>query len=119
MRPRRPELPPAPEPPEHLSSRSRELWQAIVPRRGRSPGRLALLQTGLEALDRVYECREILKREGLTVQTKRTGVVHAHPLVKVEKEQRQLFMRSWSQLGLGWDEGIDSGLDFVLRGRGR
>ena len=32
--------------PGHLSERSRELWLALVPRRAKSPGRLALLQIG-------------------------------------------------------------------------
>ena len=98
---------PIPEPPAHLSERSRELWRAIVPDRALSPGRVALLQAALEALDRADQAREILDREGLTITTKSTGMVHVHPLVKVERENRQLFIRAWDLLGLKWDGRID------------
>ena len=90
-----------------LSERSKALWDQIVPRRARSPERLALLQQALEALDRVDECRDVVEREGLTVTTKTTGAVHVHPLLKVEREQRQLFLRCWDQLNLTWDPSTD------------
>ena len=41
--------------------------------------------------------------------TKTTGAVHVHPLLKVEREARQLFLRTWSILGLSFDYEIDSG----------
>ena len=93
--------------PVGLSERSTVLWGQIVPRRARSPERLALLQQALVALDRADQCREILEREGLTVTTKTTGAVHVHPLLKVEREQRQLFVRCWDLLSLTWDSSKD------------
>jgi len=96
-----------PEPPEHLSERSKALWRAIVPRRAVSPGRLALLQTALEALDRAEEARQAIAQQGLVTVTKTTGAVHINPLLKVEKDNRQLFARIWCELSLHWDVTVD------------
>ena len=97
------------KPPVHLSIRSKELWSRIVPRRGKSPERLALVQTALEALDRADEAGEVIGKEGLTAKTTTTGVAHAHPLLKIEKDSRQLFVKVWNQLDLGWDWQLDGG----------
>src|SRR5438046_912669 len=90
---------PDPEPPAHLSERAAGLWRELVPRRARSPERLALLQTALEALDRSDEAREAINKEGLTSKTEKTGALHIHPAVRVERESRMLFMKCWSALG--------------------
>lgn len=97
------------EPPEHLSERSKQLWRDLVPKRAKSPGRLALLQAGLEALDRADEARELLSAEGLTTVTETTGAVHLNPLVKLERESREQFMKAWRQLNFDWDNKIDGG----------
>jgi phage terminase small subunit len=96
-----------PPPPDHLSDRAKGLWCQIAGRRGRSPERLALLQAGLEALDRADEAREILAKEGLTSTTKSTGAVHVHPLAKVERECRQQFVKVWHDLNLTWSNDLD------------
>ena len=95
--------------PHHLSQKSRQLWSEIVPRRAKSPERLALVQTALEALDRADEAGEVVRKEGLTTKTKTTGAVHIHPLLKIEKESRQFFARVWNQLGFSWDWRLDGG----------
>src|SRR5262245_58667276 len=100
--PRAPE-PPPPEPvaaPDGLSERSRALWRAVVPRYVRGPQRRALLEEALAALDRAAQAREAIAREGLTTTTGRSGVVHLHPLVRVEKDARAAFMKAWAQLRL-------------------
>ena len=88
--------------PAGLSDRTAELWRSVVPRRARSPERLALLEVALRALDRADQAAEILGREGLTTTTGKTGVVHAHPLIKVEREARALFISAWNALKLTW-----------------
>ena len=93
--------------PSHLSDRSRSLWASIVPERGKSPGRLALLQAALEALDRADSAIAEIATAGLTTTTKTTGAVHVHPLVKVEREARAQFASIWNQLGLGFDAKLD------------
>lgn len=90
-------------PPKHLLPRSKDLWQQIVPRRVNWPERLALLQVALEALDRAEQAREAILRDGMTFTTEATGAVHIHPLVKVEREARQQFIKAWNALRLQWD----------------
>jgi phage terminase small subunit len=102
--PAQPDMIPAPS---HLSQRSQALWRELVPRRGASPGRLTLLQSALEALDRVEECRLAIAKQGMVSVTKKTGALHVNPLVKIEKESRALFLRAWSDLGLRWDQDMD------------
>jgi hypothetical protein len=94
-------------PPTHLSEKSRELWREIVPKRAKSVGRLTLLTAALEALDRAEQCRIELAGADLTTTTASTGAVHLHPLLKLEREQKQLFAKLWNDLHLGWDGLVD------------
>jgi len=94
-------------PPKHLSERSKKLWRDVVPRRARSPERLTLVQTALEALDRAEVARVKVEAEGLTCTTKTTGAVHLNPLIRIEREARQLFLRCWTDLALHWSQEID------------
>ncbi len=100
---------PIPEPPKHLSDRSKCLWSEIVGARVINPGRVALFQTALEALDRADEAREGIETQSLTTVTETTGAVHVNPLLKVERENRQLFSKIWGTLCLDWDAKIDDG----------
>ena len=102
------ELTPEPSPPpEHLSDRSKRIWGDVVPRRCRSPERIVLLQAALEALDRAEEARVAIQTAGMTTTTKRSGAVHVHPLVRVERESRQQFAAIWDRLGLQFCGDID------------
>jgi hypothetical protein len=93
--------------PEHLSQRSKELWTALVPRRAKSPERLALLVTALEALDRADAARSSIEVHGMVTVTEATKAVHVHPLVRVERESRQLFAKIWKTLELTWSIQLD------------
>lgn len=99
-------------PPVHLSERSQALWREIVPRRARSPERLALLQAALEALDRADSARGAIEKDGLTITTETTGVRHMHPLLKVEADARRLFATLWRDLALHWCHEIDGRIDW-------
>lgn len=92
---------PVPAPPAHLSERSKTLWLAVVPSQASSPGRLALVQTALECLDRADEAAEAIAQEGMVCGAGK--MQHVHPLLKVEKDNRQLFARLWNELGLSRD----------------
>lgn len=94
-------------PPAHLSPRAAELWAAIVPRRGRSVERLALLTVALEALDRADLARAAIERDGLTTTTARSGAIHAHPAIAIESAARREFARLWRALSLTWDADLD------------
>lgn len=106
---RRTEPLPLPDPPEHLSARSKELWRAVI-HRCKSPGRQALLAEALAALDRADEARRAIDAQGLTFTTGTTGAVHMNPLLKVEKDSRQLFASIADRLMLHFDPDIDGRL---------
>ncbi len=95
----------ATDPPSGLSDGSRQLWRDVMASRPvRSPGRMALLEQALRARDRAAEAAEVIVREGLVVAGK---IPHAHPAVKIEKDNRALFVQAWAKLGLGWHAGVD------------
>ena len=94
-------------PPAHLSERSKHLWLDLVPRQAEKAERLTLLRVALELLDRADGAGETVAREGLTTTTKRSGAVHVHPLVRVEREARQQFVKVWLALGFQHDESED------------
>lgn len=89
--------------PEHLSDRAAVLWRDVVPRRAKSPGKVAIVQSALEALDRADAARAEVEVAGMTTTTKTTGAVHVHPLVKVERESRAQFTKLWGSLNLTHD----------------
>jgi len=89
------------EPPAHLSERSKALWRAVVPSLAASPQRQAAVQVALEALDRADAARRQIEAEGMVVSGGK--MPHIHPLLKVEKDARQLFARLWAQLGMAAD----------------
>lgn len=91
------------DPPAHLSPRAAALWLAVVPSRARSPGRLAMVQAALEALDRADLARLAIAAEGMTTTTRTTGAVHLHPLLRVEREARAQFLTAWDRLGFAQD----------------
>jgi hypothetical protein len=90
-------------PPEEISGESKELWASVVPCRAESPEKLEIVCQALKAKDRAEECSKIIEKEGLQVTTVKSGMNHAHPLIKVEKENRQLFLKAWSRLGFDKD----------------
>ncbi|MCK4413972.1 MAG: hypothetical protein KAY32_10525 [Candidatus Eisenbacteria sp.] len=79
----------------------------MVGRQVRSPQRLALFQTALEALDRADQAREEVAAGHMTTTTPATGAVHLHPLLRVEREGRTLFAKLWGDLSLRWDPDVD------------
>ena len=89
--------------PSHLSEKSKALWNEIVPKRASGAPRLAMLTIGLESLDRADEVRNLIAEEGLTSVTKRTGAIHINPLLKIERESKNLFVKIFNDLGLRFD----------------
>lgn len=88
---------PPPTAPEHLSERSRKLWQDVLMARQWHPAKLALLGQALESLDRADAAAAIVRTEGIVV----TGgkMPHLHPAVKAEKDARTQFAALWRSLG--------------------
>jgi phage terminase small subunit len=98
------------DPPAHLSDRSAALWGELAPKHARSPGRRVLLESAPEALDHADAAREIIARECVTFTTEKTGTVHAHPALQIERQARTQFTRIWAKLALHWDAELDSQL---------
>src|SRR5262245_10078625 len=95
--------PPAPEPPVDLSASSQALWKSLMGRQRRwSAGRLELLTQALRARDRLQQIEETLRAEGLVSVTKKTGMTHVNPLMKLEVELRRQLSSIWQVLGLQW-----------------
>lgn len=66
-----------------------------------------MLTVALESLDRADLARIEISKSGMTSVTKKTGATHVNPLVKIERESRQLFARVWTGLHLDFNPSID------------
>jgi phage terminase small subunit len=89
-----------PQAPEYLSDKSKKLWGEYVGEEIKSPGRLELFRVALESLDRIDEARQIIATEGLTIATGKTGLLHGHPVLAIEKEAKGTFLKIWKTLFL-------------------
>jgi len=90
-------------PPDHLSTASKRWWKRVVAEFGfESGGELAVLSEVAASMDRVTECRQILKAEGLTVKGDRGSVVH--PAARLEQQHRSLILQGCRQLGISLPE---------------
>ncbi|CAK9037499.1 Protein YfjI [Durusdinium trenchii] len=73
------------------SPRTQALWRSVVPKRAKTPERLAMIQTALEALDRADTARAEVERTGMTTTTKTTGIglatLYGRELDQLEKFQ--------------------------------
>jgi phage terminase small subunit len=87
------------EPPDHLSEPAKKLWHDLSPE-CTTPGRQLLLEQMLAAYDRAEQSRVQIEAAGLTATTERSGVVHVHPLLKIERENRALLAKLASTLNL-------------------
>src|SRR4051794_29484663 len=95
---------PNPEPPEHLSERSRALWCELVRHRCNSVERQLLLECALTDLDRADALRMQIAREGAMVTSARSKLPRAHPALKIEAEMRRRFLAAWRALDLTWSQ---------------
>lgn len=85
--------------PEHLSAESAKWWERCVAEfRLSTGGELACLTQAAESLDRIAECRERLKVDGLFVEGSR-GLV-THPAARLEQQHRALVLQACRQLGI-------------------
>ena len=91
--------------PQHLSAKAKEIFKTHTQGEycNKSSGRIAAIIMVLEGLDRLTEIREELTRQGLWVQSKRSGLRRQNPLVKTEESQRRYLLRAWRKFGLGRD----------------
>lgn len=87
-------------PPSELSPEARKLWSEILADYEiDDAGGLAMLRQLCEALDRLRECQQELKADGLTVKGYR-GQPRPHPLLKTESECRRQMLACYRALNL-------------------
>jgi phage terminase small subunit len=90
-----------PDPPPHLSESSKALWLELGPKAaGNDAGRRAMLQAGLEALDRAEQARQLVAIEGV-IKPGTGKIAHRHPAVQIELDARKQFSKIWKELGIG------------------
>jgi hypothetical protein len=95
-------------PPSDLTASSAELWRELVPRRARSPERLAALHEALRCRDLLGTLRAELATKPLTVQNAVTKVPRVDPALKAYLDALQRFSRLWESLNLTWSSDLDS-----------
>jgi P27 family predicted phage terminase small subunit len=88
------------QPPSHLGKPEQAIWHGVFRDYDSLTGlATAVLCSGLEAHQRMRECREIIAREGITTP----GVnkhVKVHPLLAVERDARAAWLAAVKALGL-------------------
>ena len=90
----------APKVPQGLSTSSRALWKRLVDEYGiADEAGLVLLQTALEARDRMRECQRAIGRDGAAVKD-RWGQLKPHPLLPTERDSRAAMLAALRQLNL-------------------
>jgi P27 family predicted phage terminase small subunit len=85
--------------PDHLSSRTSELYGRVTTMFTLEPTEIELLRLACEALDRCEEARALLAEEGI-VSAGRYGQRLAHPAVAIERDSRLAAARLFRELGL-------------------
>jgi len=89
-----------PEPPEHLTEKAKDLFRFYCGKTVRAPGQIALLIRGLEAMDTADECGRVIREEGLSVRSERSGLVRQHPLLNTQREATAQMLKVWKELHL-------------------
>jgi len=89
-----------PEPPEHLSEKAKTLFGFYVGKTVRAPGQITLFIKGLESMDQADECGRIIREEGLSVKSERSGLQRQHPLLNTQRETTAQMLKVWKELRL-------------------
>ena len=88
------------DPPKHLSTEARRWWRRVMAEYEISDdGGQLLLQTALEAFDRMRNCQSAIERDGELVKD-RFDQLKAHPLLSAERDARAQMMAALKHLNL-------------------
>lgn len=86
--------------PNYLSKEAQSLWNRLLKEYDiKDEAGLLILQTAMEAFDRMREAQEIIKEEGMQV-TDRFSQKKAHPLTVVERDARSAMLQALKSLNL-------------------
>ena len=89
-------LPPAPK---QLSAEAKGWWRKILECWDLDDAALLILESGLEALDRMRQAQVILAKEGITIED-RFGQAKQHPATLVERDAKATLLRHVKALGI-------------------
>jgi phage terminase small subunit len=90
---------PAPSP-LHLEKPEAAMWRSLVREYTfDNPGSLALLTVALESHQRARQCREMIDKQGVTIQD-RFNQTRPHPLLQGERDARSAFLATMRLLNL-------------------
>ncbi len=87
------------KPPTHLSKAAQSRWKTILGEWALGDTDLLVLESALEAFDRMRQAQRILKKAGLTTKD-RFGQVKPHSCIGVERDSRAAWLRAIKQLSL-------------------
>ena len=91
-----------PPPPDHLSEQMKSWWRQVMADYVLDQHHLRLLEFACDSFDRMVQAREVLRKEGLTIDT-RDGAKKRHPAADVERDSRTSFLRAVRELDLDAD----------------
>lgn len=87
-------------PPKKLSAEAKRLWREIVSEyRIDDASGLLILQTALEAFDRMRQAQAIIKKEGASFRD-RFEQIKSHPMLIVERDSRSQMLQALKGLNL-------------------
>ncbi len=87
-----------PKPPQHLSSEAKGWWTKFQDEYSvDDEAGLLLMQTALEAFDRMKDAQQIVAKDGLMVKD-RFDQLKAHPLLTTERDSRAQMMAALKSL---------------------
>jgi P27 family predicted phage terminase small subunit len=103
-----------PEPPDHLEAAGRRLWADLVSqyRIGDGAG-LALVTAAAEALDRIRQAQDAIKKNGVLI-TDRHGVLKQNPACILERDARTGMLSALRALNLDLEPLRDRGRSTVF-----
>lgn len=88
-----------PRPPKHLSREAKGWWNRLLEEYDLADECLLLLESALEAFDRMREAQVLLKAEGLVVKD-RFDQSRPHPAAAIEVAAKGVMLRNIKALGL-------------------
>jgi P27 family predicted phage terminase small subunit len=84
--------------PEHLSERTKTLWDRIVEENTIDSAAAEILRTLCDALDRREQARDAMKETGPLIKD-RFGVLKVHPAAAIERDSTLIMHRAFRLLG--------------------